>query len=144
MSYSVKQLAQMSGVSVRTLHWYDKKGLLTPSFVGENGYRYYHEDRLLRLQQNSFFTKSLVFGLDQILSLLDREDFDNVKALSQHRWTLLEEISRKKRLIATIEKTISHLQGEQKMEEKGLYKGFDKNKTYIFEGSGSAQVKILE
>ena len=40
MAYTVKQLAKISGVSVRTLHWYDEKGLLKPSYHGSNGYRY--------------------------------------------------------------------------------------------------------
>ena len=48
---TVKQLAAVSGVTVRTLHHYDQIGLLKPAYVGENGYRYYEKVQLLRLQQ---------------------------------------------------------------------------------------------
>ncbi|MDE3088885.1 MAG: MerR family transcriptional regulator [Chloroflexota bacterium] len=51
MAYTVKQLADLASVSVRTLHYYDEIGLLAPDAYGENGYRYYDEDALLRLQQ---------------------------------------------------------------------------------------------
>ena len=49
--YTVKQLSELAGVSVRTLHYYDEMGLLKPSSVGENSYRYYDDASLLRLQQ---------------------------------------------------------------------------------------------
>ena len=49
MAYTVKQLAAMSGVSVRTLHFYDETGLLKPAYHKENGYRYYEEPQLLAL-----------------------------------------------------------------------------------------------
>ncbi len=55
MSYTVKELADLSGVSVRTLHYYDEIGLLQPSYIETNGYRYYEEKELLLLQQILFF-----------------------------------------------------------------------------------------
>jgi DNA-binding transcriptional MerR regulator len=55
MAYTVKELARLSGVSVRTLHFYDEIGLLKPARVGENQYRYYEQDQLLMLQQILFF-----------------------------------------------------------------------------------------
>src|SRR5476651_422189 len=51
MAYTVKALAKLSEVSIRTLHWYDEIGLLKPSFKGANQYRYYEEKDLMRLQQ---------------------------------------------------------------------------------------------
>ncbi|MCP5505495.1 MAG: MerR family transcriptional regulator [Chlamydiales bacterium] len=57
MSYTVKELAEYSGVSVRTLHWYDEIGLLKPACVGANGYRYYEEEELLLLQQILLYRK---------------------------------------------------------------------------------------
>ena len=53
MVYTVKKLSEISGVTVRTLHFYEEIGLLKPSFYGENGYRYYEENELLQLQQES-------------------------------------------------------------------------------------------
>ena len=52
MAYTVTKLAKLSGVSVRTLHWYDAIALLKPAYYGSNGYRYYEEEQLLTLQQN--------------------------------------------------------------------------------------------
>jgi len=55
--YTVKQLSELAGVSVRTLHYYDEIGLLRPSKVGANHYRYYDDAALLRLQQILFYEK---------------------------------------------------------------------------------------
>lgn len=55
MAYTVKQVSDLAGVSIRTLHYYDEIGLLKPASHGENGYRYYDEQALLRLQQILFF-----------------------------------------------------------------------------------------
>ena len=55
MAYTVKQVAALSGVSVRTLHFYDETGLLKPAYVGTNGYRFYEEPQLLTLQQILFY-----------------------------------------------------------------------------------------
>jgi DNA-binding transcriptional MerR regulator len=55
MSYTVKQVAEISGVSVRTLHFYDEMGLLKPARQGANGYRFYEEPQLLTLQQILFY-----------------------------------------------------------------------------------------
>ena len=53
-AYTVKELARLSGVTVRTLHHYDEIGLLKPALVGENRYRYYGREELLRLQDILF------------------------------------------------------------------------------------------
>lgn len=90
MSYKVKQLAKISGISVRTLHWYDEKGVLKPSYHGANGYRYYEEEQLLMLQQILFF-RDLGLGLNDIQKLLQRDDFDKVKALQSHRQVLIKQ-----------------------------------------------------
>ncbi|KTC84755.1 mercury resistance transcriptional regulator SkgA [Legionella drozanskii LLAP-1] len=60
MSYTVKKLAKLSGVSSRTLRFYDEIGLLKPGYYGENNYRYYEEEQLLMLQQ-ILFSVNLVF-----------------------------------------------------------------------------------
>lgn len=59
MVYTVKKLSELSGVTIRTLHFYEEAGLLKPSYYGSNGYRYYEEKELLQLQQ-SYSSKSLV------------------------------------------------------------------------------------
>lgn len=148
MAYTVKQLAKISGVSVRTLHWYDEVGLLKPAYQGANGYRYYEEKQCLRLQQVLFF-KELGFPLSDIQKLLAQNDFDNIDALNAHKQVLEQEINRKQQLITTINKTIQHLRGKQIMRNEELYHGFDLTKQkeyeqYIVKSRGLAAEKLLQ
>ena len=80
MAYTVKQVARMSGVSVRTLHFYDETGLLKPAWHGTNGYRFYEEAQLLTLQQILFY-RELGIELKEIKRILGRADFENVAEL---------------------------------------------------------------
>ena len=89
-AYTVSQLADMAGVSVRTLHHYDKIDLLKPSARTESGYRLYEEPDLLRLQQILFF-KELDLPLSEIGSILDDASFDQLEALENHRRLLQEQ-----------------------------------------------------
>src|SRR5919108_1843060 len=92
MAYTVKQVAKMSGVSVRTLHFYDETGLLKPAWCGANGYRFYEEPQLLTLQQVLFY-RELGFELKQIKRMLGRTDFEIVAALKSHREVLEENLA---------------------------------------------------
>ena len=123
MAYTAKKLADLSGVSVRTLHWYDKIGLLQPASYGENGYRYYEREQLLLLQQILFF-RELGMALEEIKEILKRKDFDQIKTLEQHKNRLEENLKRTETLIQTVERTIRDLTGEKKMKDQDLYKGF--------------------
>lgn len=127
MAYTVTKLAKISGVSVRTLHWYDQVGLLRPAYHGTNGYRFYEEEQLLMLQQILFF-RELGFELKQIEKILKRGDFDRIKALSSHRQVLQKNVERTKRLIRTIDRTIEHLKGTKKMKDHEIYLGFSNEK----------------
>jgi DNA-binding transcriptional MerR regulator len=110
MAYTVKQVAAMSSVSVRTLHFYDETGVLKPAYHKANGYRYYEEPQLLALQQILFY-RELGFELKQIRQILDRDDFENLDALQSHRDILQKNLARTRTLIETIDKTIKHLKG---------------------------------
>jgi DNA-binding transcriptional MerR regulator len=123
MAYTVKQLAAMSGVSVRTLHFYDETGLLKPAYHGANGYRFYEEAQLLTLQQILFY-RELGFELKQIERILGRADFEKVAALQSHREVLQENLARTQTLIETIDKTIQHLKGTKKMKSEEMFLGF--------------------
>lgn len=127
MSFSVKQLAALSGVSVRTLHWYDEIGLLKPASLSAGGYRRYGEEELLLLQQILFF-KEVGFPLKEIGNILKRNDFDKEAALIAHREVLRKSMKRTEKLIRTIDKTVEHLRGKTKMKEKEIYFGFSKEK----------------
>ena len=132
MSYTVKKLAQLSGVSVRALHFYDEVGLLKPAYYGDNGYRYYEEEQLLILQQILFY-RELGFELKQIQKVLGRSDFNKIAALSSHRKILEKDLAKTRQLIKTIDNTIEHLKGTKKMKEKDMYSGFSKEKQAEYE-----------
>jgi len=132
MEYTVAKLAKISGVSVRTLHWYDEIGLLKPAYHRVNGYRIYEEEQVLILQQILFF-RELGFSLKQIQRLLGRSDFDKMVALGSHRQKLEKNIEKTKQLIQTIDETIKHLKGVKKMKEKDLFAGFSKEKQAEYE-----------
>jgi DNA-binding transcriptional MerR regulator len=131
--YTVKQLATLAGVTVRTLHYYDEIGLLKPSSVGENGYRYYEEADLFRLQQVLFF-RELDLGLEQIRQILAAPGFDLVAALQLHRQALEEKIDRMQRLITTVDRTIMHLVGEMRIRTmSNVFEGFSDEKQRQYE-----------
>jgi DNA-binding transcriptional MerR regulator len=123
MAYTVKKLSELSGVTVRTLHFYEEIGLLKPAYHGSNGYRYYEEKELLQLQQILFF-KELGFTLKQIQKVLGRDDFDQLSALNSHRRALQLEWEKIGQLLKTIDKTIKHLKGKKKMKDKEIFDGF--------------------
>ncbi len=123
MAYTVKKISELSGVTIRALHFYEEVGLLRPAYHGSNGYRYYEEKELLQLQQILFF-KELGFSLKQIRKVLGKSDFDQLAALHSHRQALSKEWERTGRLIETIDKTIQHLQGKKKMKQEEMYEGF--------------------
>jgi len=124
--YGVKELSDLSGVTVRTLHHYDKIGLLKPLNRTEAGYRFYGEAELLRLQQILFY-KELDFSLKEISDLLDDPDFDLIQALKSHRSALEDRRKRIAELLHTIDHTIKHLNtGEIMSKPEKLYEGLPK------------------
>lgn len=134
--YSVKSLAKLAGVSVRTLHHYDWLGLLKPSLRTEARYRLYGESELIRLQQILFY-KELDFSLADIRSMLDNPNFNALNALESHKLALQARQYRLATLLATIDKTIAILKGEHNMLiNDELYDGFDKGPDYRQEAIG--------
>ena len=132
MAYTVKKLAKLSGISARTLHFYDEIGLLKPAYYGENNYRYYEEEQLLLLQQILFY-RELGFPLRDIQRIVSSNDFDKVEALHSHKKLLCQQIDQSQQLVNTIEKTIARLQGKVTMNDEELYYGFDSEKQKQYE-----------
>ncbi|MFD2170415.1 MerR family transcriptional regulator [Tumebacillus lipolyticus] len=124
MAYRVKEVADLVGVSVRTLHHYDEIGLLAPSSVSEAGYRLYTDRELERLQQILFF-REIGFSLQEIGEILDSPDFDRKSALVAHQEILMQKKKRLEDIIATVKKTIESIEEGIEMSEKELFEGFD-------------------
>ena len=120
---TVKQLSKLAGVTPRTLHHYDEIGLLKPSRVGQNGYRYYGEESVLRLQQILFY-RELGIPLEDIKKILGRRNFDVLGALRSHKEALQKQVTRLNRLIQTVDNTINYLKGNTIVSEKSLFEGF--------------------
>ncbi|MFD1037803.1 MerR family transcriptional regulator [Virgibacillus byunsanensis] len=120
----VKEVADLVGISVRTLHHYDHIGLLTPEETTESGYRIYSDRDLEMLQQVLFF-KELGLPLKKIKEIINSPSFDKKEALELHRKMLLEKRSRMDKMIATIDKTIQHSKGEINISDKEKFEGFD-------------------
>ena len=124
MAYTVKQLAVMSGITVRTLHFYDEMALLKPAYTRANGYRIYEERQLLMLQQILFY-RELGFELKRISEILSQRKFETIAALKSHRQVLEKKVTRTRTLIETIDKTMNHLKGKKKMKSEELFMGFN-------------------
>ena len=122
-AYTVKQVSRMSGVSVRTLHFYDEVGLLKPAYQAANGYRFYEEPQLLTLQQILFY-RELGFELKQIRDVLRRPDFEKASALMAHREVLEETLARTRTLLQTVDRTAEHLKGGKPMTNEEMFMGF--------------------
>lgn len=121
--FTVKQLSTLAGITPRTLHHYDQIGLLKPSRKGENGYRYYGEESLWRLQQILLY-RELGLPLEEIKRIMGRRDYNVLSALEQHREELARRVARLQRLIQTVDETIHHLKGNQPMNNKQIFAGF--------------------
>ncbi len=123
MAYTVKKLAKISGISIRTLHFYDEIGLLKPAYYGDNNYRYYEEKQLLMLQQILFY-RELNFSLNDIQRIISSDDFNKIDALFYHKQILTQSLDRTRKLIKTIDQTIAHLRGKITMRDEELFAGF--------------------
>ena len=123
MSYTVKKLAKLSGISIRTLRFYDAIGLLKPAYYGDNHYRYYEKEQILILQQILFY-RELNFSLNEIQRIINSDDFNKIDALISHKQILTQNLDRTKKLIKTIDQTIDHLRGKITMRNEDLFVGF--------------------
>lgn len=130
----------MAGISVRMLHHYDKIGLLKPESVNAAGYRLYSDENLNRLQQILFF-KELNFPLQEIKAILDSPNFDKKEALKVHRQLLLEKKIRLEKIIQSVDKTISSIEGGIKMNKKEVLGAFDMTEIEEHQKKYSEEVK---
>lgn len=120
MEYTVKELADLSGVTPRTLRWYDREGLLKPARTTEAGYRIYGPGEVDRLQQILFY-RELGLELSAIRALLDDPAFDRQAALQSHLAELERRQARLGSLILTVKRT---LKGADTMSDREKFEGF--------------------
>jgi DNA-binding transcriptional MerR regulator len=134
---TVKQVATASGVSVRALHHYDHIGLLKPD-VGENGYRYYGQAEMLRLQHILFY-RELGLPLAEIAHILDDPGFDTRAALLDLRHRVEEEIAQRRDLAQTIDRTLASLDAGVAVDDRRLFYGVSAEKQAEWEAEIGAR-----
>jgi DNA-binding transcriptional MerR regulator len=123
MDWSIQEIAKLAGTTSRTLRHYGDIGLLAPSRVGANGYRYYDRAALVRLQR-VLLLRELGLGLPAIAEVLDGQR-DEARALEGHLAWLRQEQERLARQVASVERTIEALEGDEEIMAKEMFDGFD-------------------
>lgn len=123
MEYTVKEVAEITGVTIKTLHHYHKIGLLLPNRVTEAGYRIYDKSQLERLQQILFY-RELDFSLAVIKQALESES-DRLQCLYRQQKLLWARKQRTDRLLDTITKSIHSAMKGERMSTQELFRGFD-------------------
>ena len=123
MDWSIQEVARLAGTTSRTLRHYDDVGLVAPSRVGSNGYRYYDADALVRLQR-VLLLRELGLGIPAIAAVLEGQT-DDVHALTTHRELLRQEQDRLARQLASVEATILTLEGGEQPMAENMFDGFD-------------------
>jgi DNA-binding transcriptional MerR regulator len=123
MEWSIQQIARLAGTTSRTLRHYDDIGLVAPSRIGGNGYRYYDEGALVRLQR-VLLLRELGLALPQIADVLANER-DEASALTTHLSLLRQEQDRLARQIAAVEHTIAAQREGEELKAEAMFEGFD-------------------
>ena len=139
----INEVSKITGVSLRTLHYYDKIGLLVPAKL-ENGYRVYSNDDLNKLQKILFY-KYLNFKLSDIANIIENNN-DSLVILKEQHKLLLKEKQKIENVIKTIEKTIKDYKGEIHMTIEEKFEGFKKEdmKKYEIEAKDKYGEEIIE
>lgn len=142
--YLIKKVSEISGVSVRTLHYYDEIGLVSPK-KHENGYRYYSENDL-QILQTILFYKYLDFPLKQIKEMLKKGDEDCLPHLRNQLILMKQEKERLLTLIDTLEKTIKSKERRTVMADNEKFKGFkySENEKYQKEAIDRYGKEVIE
>ena len=123
MEYAVQKLAQMAGISPRTLRYYDELGILKPARINSSGYRIYGQVEVDRLQQILFY-QELGMSLESIKDIVTLPSFDGTEALREHYGKLLVKREQLDDLITNVQKTIALNEGRITMTDKEKFEGF--------------------
>lgn len=140
MEYTIKKIAELSGISTRTLRYYDEINLLKPARINSSGYRIYGTKEIDKLQQILFY-RSLDMKLEDIQTLLGTPNYDPQHALQDHYQKLLEKRRQMDHLILTVEKTLRYQKGELIMTDKEKFIGFKQEKLQKNEASYGQEIR---
>ena len=140
MEYSIQELSRLSGVTTRALRWYDQIGLLKPGRVAENGYRYYGEAEVDRLQDILYY-RALGVELAKIKECLDDPAFDRLTALRSHLSALEAEHERLEKLIRSVKDTIGAEERNEKMRDEQKFEAFKKQAVEQNEKTYGAEIR---
>lgn len=123
MSLSISQVADLAGISARMLRHYDKLGLLHPSRVSDNGYRWYERDQLFRLQR-ILLLRDYGLSLPAIRDILTRNDAaEEYETLTAHRALVAEERDRLTKLLSTLDRTLDEMAGGNEISDQNFFEG---------------------
>lgn len=125
INYTIKQLAELSGVSKRTLRYCDEIGLLKPALLNSSGYRIYTQKEVNKLQQILFY-KVLGVGLKAIQKIITSPYFDELKALKDYFIKLSKQKEQLEILINNVRKTIISIERGTTMNDREKFAGFKK------------------
>ena len=125
MEYSIQELSRLSGVTTRTLRWYDQIGLLKPSRVAESGYRYYGRAEVDRLQDILYY-RALGVELARIKECLDDPSFDRLAALKRHLAALVSKQEHLELLIQSVKDTIQAEERKEFMQDEKKFEALKK------------------
>ena len=159
MKMQIKEFSEFTGVSVRTLHYYDEIKLLSPAFVDENtGYRFYDKNSLLRMQEILFY-RELDFSLKSIGEILSSPNYDKSKALKEQKQLLILKKERLERLISAIDSAVKgenvmkafdnsefekyKAEAKEKWGETPAYKEYENRKNSDFSASSDKMMDIF-
>lgn len=140
MKYTIKKLAEMTGITTRTLRYYDDINLLKPSEINENNYRIYDEKNVNKLQQILFY-RSLNFPLQEIKKIMDDPNFSRIDALKQQQQLLLQEQEKINTLLTNIDLTIKDYQGEIEMTDTEKFTAFKETRISENEVKYGAEIR---
>lgn len=127
MEYTIQQLAHLSGVSKRTLRYYDQEGLLPPKRTSSSGYRIYGSEQVDRLQQ-ILFLKQFGLKLTDIKASLTNPDFDIQPLLERQKLTLTQQMTQIQGQLHSLEATLAYYKGEKNMTDSEKFATFKAEK----------------
>lgn len=140
MEYTVKGLADLAGVSTRTIRWYDQKGVLKPTRINAAGYRLYEDEAVSKLQQIMFY-RELELSLAEITQILGSPNFDQEKALQSHLKELQKRQKRIGELILTVNKTLEEVRGGTQMSDQEKFEAFKRTAIQKNEASYGTEIR---